>query len=71
MIQQGTYYHKFTHVFMENMRYPFQVLMNLIFVDTFENTQPSHIHAVGTEVSVCTDRQTNKYKYLLLLHRAF
>jgi hypothetical protein len=47
---------------MENRRYPFQMLTNLIFVGTFENTQSSHIHAVGTVVSVRTDRGTDMSK---------
>ena len=56
-IQRGTFYHKFTHVFLENRRYPIQILTSLIFVGTFENTQWSQIHAVGTEVTLWTNRQ--------------
>ena len=58
-IQRGTFYHKFTHVFLENRRYPIQILTSLIFVGTFENTQWSQIHAVGTEIPLWTDRQTD------------
>ena len=36
------------------------MLTNLIFVGTFENNQSSHIHALGTEVPVWTDRQTDR-----------
>ena len=52
------YFHKFTHLFIENSSYPSQILTNLIFVDKLKkNTLTSVLHAMAAQVSMWTDGQ--------------